>query len=77
MFFMRADTLRGQVGGGWALEIPSFLGPKCHSPISSMPFPTGPKKLTISGAQPPPTWPRNVSARIKNITNGAVEIIGA
>jgi hypothetical protein len=24
---MRADTLRGQVGGGWALEIESFLGP--------------------------------------------------
>jgi hypothetical protein len=27
MFLMRADTLRGQVGGGWALEIESFLGP--------------------------------------------------
>jgi hypothetical protein len=25
MFLMRADTLRGQVGGGWALEISSFL----------------------------------------------------
>ncbi len=23
---MRADTLRGQAGGGWALEIESFLG---------------------------------------------------
>jgi hypothetical protein len=27
MFLMRADTLRGQVGVGWALEIESFLGP--------------------------------------------------
>jgi hypothetical protein len=24
---MRADTLRGQVGGGWALEVESLLGP--------------------------------------------------
>ncbi len=23
---MRADTLRGQVGGGWALKFESFLG---------------------------------------------------
>ncbi len=27
MFLMRADTLRGQVGGGWALEIEIFLCP--------------------------------------------------
>ncbi len=27
MFLMQADTLRRQVGGGWALEIESFLGP--------------------------------------------------
>ncbi len=27
MFLMRADTLFRQVGGGWALEIESFLGP--------------------------------------------------
>jgi hypothetical protein len=26
MFLMRADPLRGQVGGGWALEIETFLG---------------------------------------------------
>ncbi len=25
MFLMRADTLRGQVGGGWALEMECFL----------------------------------------------------
>ncbi len=27
MFLMQADTLRGQVGGGWVLEMESFLGP--------------------------------------------------
>jgi hypothetical protein len=27
MFWMRAYPLRGEVGGGWALELPSFLGP--------------------------------------------------
>ncbi len=31
MVWMRAYPLRGQVGGGWALEIESFLGPvKLH-----------------------------------------------
>jgi hypothetical protein len=30
MFWMRAYPLLGQVGGGWALEIYSFLGPKWH-----------------------------------------------
>jgi hypothetical protein len=49
MFLMRADTLRGQVGGGKAVEFLSFLGPKRHSPIGSMPF-TGPKKLSNSRA---------------------------
>jgi hypothetical protein len=28
MFLMRADPLRGQVGGGWALETETFLGPE-------------------------------------------------
>ncbi len=27
MFLMRANPLRRQVGGGWALEIETFLGP--------------------------------------------------
>ncbi len=27
MFLVRADTLWGQVGGGWALEIEIFFGP--------------------------------------------------
>ncbi len=34
MFWMGAYTLRGEVGGGWALEFPSFLGPvKWEQPI--------------------------------------------
>ncbi len=49
----------------------SFLGPKLHSPIGSMPFHRA-QKLSISRAQPPPTCPCNGSARIKNITHGAV-----
>ncbi len=27
MFLKRADPLQGQVGGGWTLEIETFLGP--------------------------------------------------
>jgi hypothetical protein len=38
MFWMRAYPLQGQVGGGWAVEISSFLGPKWHSPIGSWPL---------------------------------------
>ncbi len=28
MFWMRAYPLQGEVGGGWALEFESFLGPQ-------------------------------------------------
>ncbi len=36
---MRADPLLGQVGGGWALEIETFLGPvKWHRAVRRMPF---------------------------------------
>jgi hypothetical protein len=55
---------------GWALEISSFLGPKWSSPIRCH-F-TGPKQLSNSRAQPPPTCPRNGYARIQNIMHGAV-----
>jgi hypothetical protein len=47
MFWMRAYLLLGQVGGGWALEISSFLGPKWHSLLARCHF-TGPKKLSES-----------------------------
>ncbi len=44
MFLMRADTLRGDVGEGLALEIESFLAPlKWHEPIGECHL--GPKKL--------------------------------
>ncbi len=32
MFLMRANLLLGQVGGGWALEISTFLGPPLSPP---------------------------------------------
>jgi hypothetical protein len=39
MFLMRADTLFGQVGGGWALEIESVLGPvNWHGADRRVPF---------------------------------------
>jgi hypothetical protein len=67
MFLMRADTLRGQVGGGWALEITSFLGPvKWHR---SLPF-QGPKKSWFSGSTPSNS-PRNRFSPIKKITSPA------
>jgi hypothetical protein len=34
MFFISADPFPGQVGGGWALEIDTFLGPvKWHRAV--------------------------------------------
>jgi hypothetical protein len=39
MFLMRTDTLYGQVGGDWALEIERFLGPvKWHLADRGVPF---------------------------------------
>jgi hypothetical protein len=71
LFWMRAYPLRGQVGGGWNLEIESFLGPvKCIEPIGECHL--GPKKLEISRAQPRPTFPSNGYARIQNIMHRAV-----
>jgi hypothetical protein len=55
MFWVRPAPLQRQVGGGWALEIESFLGPvKWHRANRRVPF----------GAQK--TCPSNGSARIKN-----------
>ncbi len=74
MFWMRAYPFLEEVGGGWALEFSSFLGPKWHSPISSMPFHRAQKTLEFpySRAQRPPTSPRNGYAHIQNIMHGAV-----
>jgi hypothetical protein len=39
MIWMRAYPLRGEVGGGWALEFESFLGPvKWHRADMQVPF---------------------------------------
>jgi hypothetical protein len=39
MFWMRAYPLRGEAGGGWALELSSFLGPvKWHRADRRVPF---------------------------------------
>jgi hypothetical protein len=66
MLLMGANSLPGQVGGGWALEIETFLGPvKWHCPLGECHL--GPKKVEISRAQPPPTSASNGFARIKSI----------
>jgi hypothetical protein len=53
MFWMRAYPLQGQVGGGWALDTASFLGPvKWHRADRRVPF--GAQKT--SRAQLPPTF---------------------
>jgi hypothetical protein len=57
----RGRSRRGRCGGGG-------VG---GGGIGSMLFHRA-QKLSISRAQPPPTGPRNVSARIKNIKQGAV-----
>ncbi len=63
MFWMRAYRLLGQVGGGWALEISKFLGPKWYSSIGSMPFHRAQKTLDFQGPTP---------SRFQNIIYGAV-----
>jgi hypothetical protein len=52
MCLMRADPLLGQVGGGWALEISTFLGPKWHSPNGSIQFHRAQKSLDFQGPTP-------------------------
>ncbi len=51
MFWMRAYPLVGEVGGGWALEFSSFLGPKWHSLIGLMPFHRAQKTLEFQGCK--------------------------
>jgi hypothetical protein len=71
MFWMRAYPLQEEVGGVWALEFSSFLGPvQCHRDDRHVPF--GAQKLENSRAQPPPTFPSNGYARIQNIMYRAV-----
>jgi hypothetical protein len=54
MFWMRAYPLRGEVGGGWAMEFESFFGPvKWHQADRQVPF-GGPKNSRIPGPNPLP-----------------------
>ncbi len=69
IFCMRAYPLLGEVGGGWALEFPSFLGPKWKSPIGSFPFHRD-QNSGIPGHNPLPLSPRNGYARTQNIMHG-------
>jgi hypothetical protein len=53
MFLMRADPLRGQVGGVCALEIETFLGPvKRHRAVRRVPFRAQKSREIISTLQP-------------------------
>ncbi len=64
MFLMRADLLLGQVVGGWALEIETFLGlepsGECHF---------GPKKGDF---QAPPPLPMPLVMDLARITYRAI-----
>ncbi len=53
-----------------------FFGPKMALAYRLDAISQGPKNSRFP-FQPPPTCPRNVSAHIKNITHGAISIIGA
>jgi hypothetical protein len=50
-----------QVEGGWALEISTYL---VQMALASLIAISWPNKVSISRAQPPPTCPRNGSARL-------------
>jgi hypothetical protein len=71
----RGPSWRGRIIGVEGLK------PKCEGDgrggggcvsLSARAISQGPTKLEISSANPPTTSPRKVSARIKNITHGAV-----
>ncbi len=67
MLWMRAYLLRGEVGGGWALEFSSFLGPvKWHLADRQVPF--GAQKIPGPNPLPLP----QVYASIQNIMHRAV-----
>ncbi len=71
-FLMHAYPLLGQVGGGgdpWKSQV--FWAPNGNR-LSALCHFTGPKKLSISRAHPPPTCPHNGYARIQNIMHVAV-----
>ncbi len=69
MFWMCAYPLLGQVEGFGPWKSRVFLGPNGTCLSAHCHF-TGPKKLSNSSAQPPPTCPRNGYARIKTFCTG-------
>jgi hypothetical protein len=56
MFLMRADTLRGELVGGLALEISSFVGP-CEMARADRRVPFGAQKTRDYQRQPPHHFP--------------------
>ena len=68
MLLMRANPLLGQVRVDWALEISTVLGHKMALALMAGCHLTGPKKVLVSRAQPPPICPRNGDSLIKSIT---------
>jgi len=71
MFWLLAYPSRRQVGGSWALEFESFLGPvKWHRADRRAPF--GAQKTREFQGPTPPTCPSNGYARIQNIMHRAV-----
>jgi hypothetical protein len=62
MFWMRAYTLCEEVGGGWALEFPSFLGPvKYEQADRRVPF--GAQKTREFQGPTPSHFPKNIMHR--------------
>jgi hypothetical protein len=54
-----------------------FFGPQMARAYRLDAVSQGPKNSLFPGPTPPLSCPRNVSARIKHITHGAIQIIGA
>jgi hypothetical protein len=52
MLLMWANPLLGQMGGGWALEISTYLSFKWNLPKDSMPFHRAQKSLDFQGPTP-------------------------
>jgi hypothetical protein len=52
MLLMQADPLLGQAGGGWALEISTFLGPNSTRLTLHAISHVGPKKVDFPVALP-------------------------
>jgi hypothetical protein len=63
LLLMRAASFTWQVGEVWALETSSFLGPKWHSPIGSMPCYRTKSTLDFQGPTPSHLPQQNHNAR--------------